>query len=92
MADDAKVVVEFRSAGEAPLLKNKKYKVLRTNSFAEVQMQVRKQLKIEVSDPMYFYCGTAFRPNPNDNLGDLYDCFQTGGTLIVHYCPKEAWG
>jgi len=41
---------------------------------------------------LFLYCNAAFVPSPDERLGDLRDCFNVRGELVIHYSLQEAWG
>ena len=86
------VLVHFRATGGAPLLRKTKFRVKGTHQFATVIDFLRKQLHLKDSEALYVYCNAAFSPSPESYVGDLHQCFQVGGELIVNYCKTDAWG
>ncbi|BEI82881.1 hypothetical protein CcaverHIS002_0307490 [Cutaneotrichosporon cavernicola] len=89
---DTKVVVLFKSIGSAPIMKNNVFKISANNKFHTVNSFLRKQLGFKAGDPLFTYINGAFAPTPDDIVGNLYDCFQTGERLIVNYSNTQAWG
>ena len=41
---------------------------------------------------LYLYCGKGFSPTPDQTIQDLFDSFQVGGILVVHYGSSEQFG
>jgi len=41
---------------------------------------------------LYLYCNSAFIPSLDERIGDLNDCFNVRGELVVNYSYQEAWG
>lgn len=41
---------------------------------------------------LFLYCNAAFVPSPCERLGDLRDCFNVRGDLVIYYSLQEAWG
>lgn len=52
---------------------------------------LRKILKLQ-STSVFLYINAAFVPDADESLGDLYDCFNVRGELVIHYSLQEAWG
>ena len=86
-----KVLLFLRPVGEAPALKKGKYKLDGTKCLSDVEKFLRKTLGT-VDQGLFLYCGSGFSPTPDQNLQDLYDCFNVGGELVISYGIQEAWG
>ncbi|XP_062105147.1 ubiquitin-like protein ATG12 isoform X2 [Humulus lupulus] len=70
-----KVVVHLRATGDAPILKQAKFKIPGTDKFAKVIDFLRRQLHRET---LFVYVNSAFSPNPDESVIDLYNgCYQT---------------
>ncbi|KAL2926524.1 Ubiquitin-like protein ATG12 [Bienertia sinuspersici] len=67
-----KVVIHLRATGDAPILKQQKFKVSGTDKFASVIDFLRRQLH---RDTLFVYINSAFSPNPDELVIDLYDIF-----------------
>ncbi|KAI5336745.1 hypothetical protein L3X38_016013 [Prunus dulcis] len=67
-----KVVVHLRATGDAPILKQAKFKILGTDKFAKVIEFLRRQLH---RDTLFVYVNSAFSPNPDELVIDLYNNF-----------------
>jgi len=89
---DGKVVILFKSAGDAPPLKIKKFKLQAKANFQTVSDFLRKQLRFKPTDPLFLFINCAFQPNPEEIVSDLFKCFQSDGKLVVNYCSTMAWG
>ncbi|KAH9321081.1 hypothetical protein KI387_015720, partial [Taxus chinensis] len=74
MATDASsrkaVVVLLKATGDAPILKQSKFKIGATEKFAKVIDFLRRQLH---RDTLFVYINSAFSPNPDETVIDLYD-------------------
>ncbi|CAA7018452.1 unnamed protein product [Microthlaspi erraticum] len=84
-----KVVVHLRATGGAPILKQAKFKIPGTDKFAKVIDFLRRQLH---SDSLFVYVNSAFSPNPDESVNDLYNNFGFDGKLVVNYAFSMAWG
>ncbi|XP_018835067.1 ubiquitin-like protein ATG12 isoform X1 [Juglans regia] len=85
-----KVVVHLRATGDAPILKQAKFKILGTEKFAKVIDFLRRQLHRET---LFVYVNSSFAPNPDELVIDLYNNFGTfDGKLVVNYACSMAWG
>ncbi|GLJ10777.1 hypothetical protein SUGI_0134780 [Cryptomeria japonica] len=92
MATDAssrKVVILLKATGDAPILKQSKFKIGANEKFAKVIDFLRRQLH---RDTLFLYINSAFSPNPDDTVIDLYDNFASDGKLVVNYACSMAWG
>ncbi|CAM8910347.1 hypothetical protein QQ045_031892 [Rhodiola kirilowii] len=93
MASDSsisrKVVVHLRATGDAPILKQSKFKIDGLEQFAKVIDFLRKQLH---KDTLFVYVNSAFSPNPDELVIDLYNSFGFDGKLVVNYASSMAWG
>ncbi|XP_010270804.1 PREDICTED: ubiquitin-like protein ATG12 isoform X1 [Nelumbo nucifera] len=102
-----KVVVHLRATGDAPILKQAKFKlrfvvscyvgpltslpilIAGTDKFAKVIDFLRRQLH---RDTLFVYVNSAFSPNPDELVIDLYNNFGFDGKLVVNYACSMAWG
>mmetsp|Transcript_308 Transcript_308/g.558 ORF Transcript_308/g.558 Transcript_308/m.558 type:complete len:98 (+) Transcript_308:63-356(+) len=84
------IPVHLRSVGEADSLKKMKYKIDGQKPIFYVETFLRKQLKRDGA--LFLFCGSGFSPTPDQLLHYLYENFQSGGELVIHYGYQEAWG
>ncbi|CAA0816171.1 Ubiquitin-like protein ATG12A [Striga hermonthica] len=90
MASEAqKVVVHLRATGDAPILKQSKFTIAGTDKFAKVIDFLRRQLH---RDTLFVYVNSAFSPNPDELVLELYNNFGIDGKLVVNYACSMAWG
>ncbi len=90
---DGKIVVLFRNTGNAPQLKQKKFKLSVSVKFGYVAEFLRKQLRFKAEDPLFLFVSGTFQPHPDETVLDLYLCFHDHtGKLVVNYCSQQAWG
>eukprot|EP00897_Mesotaenium_endlicherianum_P009922 jgi/Mesen1/8959/ME000056S08366 len=68
-AGDA-VVVLFRATGDAPILRQAIFKIGAAERFSKVMEFLRKQLH---RDTLFLYINSAFSPNPDEVVADLFD-------------------
>eukprot|EP00762_Andalucia_godoyi_P007655 ANDGO_07907.mRNA.1 Ubiquitin-like protein ATG12 len=87
-----KVIVLFVPIANAPQLKQAKFKISADSSFSALQLFLRKQLQLKPEESLFMYCSSAFRPTPDQLVGDLFSCFGTSNMLTVHYCLTPAYG
>ncbi|KJE93076.1 hypothetical protein CAOG_03919 [Capsaspora owczarzaki ATCC 30864] len=87
-----KVIVQFRAAGNAPLMRQKKFKITASEKFQTVIEFLRKQLKFKPTDPLFLYINQAFSPAPDEIVRNLYQCFEIKGQLDIQYATTPAWG
>ncbi|PRQ31910.1 putative ubiquitin-like protein Atg12 [Rosa chinensis] len=70
-------------------LKQAKFNIPVTNKFAKVIDFLRRQLH---RDTLFAYVNSAFSPNPNKLVMNLYNNFGFDGRLTVNYAYTMAWG
>ena len=91
-----KIKVHLVAVGSAPILKKSKFLMNYNDKFAVANTFLRKILKLQSnsvsSSSLFLYINAAFVPAPDELLGDLYDCFNVRGELVIHYSLQEAWG
>ncbi|XP_009594757.1 ubiquitin-like protein ATG12 isoform X1 [Nicotiana tabacum] len=69
-SDSRKVIVHLRATGDAPILKQAKFKIAGTDKFIKVIDFLRRQLHRET---LFVYVNSAFSPNPDELVIDLYN-------------------
>ncbi|KAI5594148.1 hypothetical protein POPTR_003G064300v4 [Populus trichocarpa] len=84
-----KVIVQLKATADAPILKQNKFKILGTDKFAKVIDFLSRQLQRE---SMFVYINSAFSPNPDELVIDLFNNFGVDGKLLVNYACSVAWG
>lgn len=84
-----KVVVNFQSVANAPKLRQSKFKIGGNEKFAKVIEFLRRQIH---QDTVFLYVNSAFSPNPDELIIDLYNNFGIDGQLVVNYASSLAWG
>ncbi|KAF9317652.1 hypothetical protein BG003_000472 [Podila horticola] len=90
--DTSKVVVFFQAIGNAPILKQKHFKITASHKFMVVIQFLRRELGYQPSDPLFLYVNSAFSPAPDEIVSNLFKCCNTKGQLVVNYCTSPAWG
>ncbi|KAK1603745.1 hypothetical protein QYE76_027418 [Lolium multiflorum] len=83
------VVVNFQSVANAPKLRQSKFKIGGNEKFAKVIEFLRRQIH---QDTVFLYVNSAFSPNPDELIIDLYNNFGIDGQLVVNYASSLAWG
>eukprot|EP01126_Amoeba_proteus_P000768 TRINITY_DN1021_c0_g2_i3.p1 TRINITY_DN1021_c0_g2~~TRINITY_DN1021_c0_g2_i3.p1 ORF type:complete len:105 (+),score=22.14 TRINITY_DN1021_c0_g2_i3:73-387(+) len=66
-----KVIVFFKPTGDVPELKTKKFKMSITGTFLDLITFLRKQLKLQSSDPLCLFVKGAFQPSADQAIEDL---------------------
>ena len=90
-SSDEKVKVHFVAVGAAPIMKKTKFLIAADQRFSSVIAFLRKMLKMTNSNSnnngssLFLYCNSAFVPGPDELVGDLRDCFNVRGELVIHY-------
>ena len=85
-SNDEKVKVHFVAVGAAPIMKKTKFLISADQRFSSVITFLRKMLKMTNNgSSLFLYCNSAFVPGPDELVGDLRDCFNVRGELVIHY-------
>lgn len=87
-----KVVVRFRSIGNAPILKKSVYKISSAQRFQALTVFLRKELGYKGSEPLFVYVNSAFLPAPDETVSNLVRCFGLDNQLTINYATTPAWG
>ncbi|KAJ1661834.1 Ubiquitin-like protein [Coemansia sp. RSA 1813] len=87
-----KVVVRFRSTGNAPILKKSVYKISSAQRFHTLIIFLRKELGYKASEPLFVYVNSAFSPAPDETVYNLVRCFGLDSQLTINYATTPAWG
>ena len=87
----SKVVVWLRPTGDAPILKQQRVRVPRTDPFARVVSALRTKTR---APAVLAYVREAFVPPLDAAVGDLADAYGShgGAKLTVNYALAPAWG
>ncbi|XP_075087248.1 ubiquitin-like protein ATG12 isoform X2 [Nicotiana tabacum] len=90
-SDSRKVIVHLRATGDAPILKQAKFKIAGTDKFIKVIDFLRRQLHRET---LFVYVNSAFSPNPDELVIDLYNVSflymqETVSAFAVPLCPPS---
>lgn len=88
----SKIEILLKAAGNAPILKKKKFLLDRTKNVHYIVDWLKKYMKLEPKDQLFVYVNQEFAPSPDAEIGTIYDCFKTGNNVILHYCTTPAWG
>lgn len=89
---DDKVKVHFVAVGAAPIMKKTKFLISADQRFSSVIAFLRKMLKMANNNgsSLFLYCNSAFVPGPDELVGDLRDCFNIRGELVIHYALQAS--
>lgn len=87
-----KVTVQLNPAGDAPILKVRKWAVQGDRPLSAVIEKLNKALKCVEGESVFVYVSQSFAPSPDHTLQTLYECFGSDGRLVLHYCKSQAWG
>lgn len=87
-----KVDVLLKPAGNAPILKKKRWTVDRHKKIGWISDFIRKFIRTETEDSVFVYVNQSFAPSPDTDIGTLFDCFGSDGKLVIYYCRTQAWG
>ncbi|GAB1610177.1 ubiquitin-like protein ATG12 [Argonauta hians] len=87
-----KVDVLLKPAGDAPIMKKKRWAVERTMKVSSICEFIKKYIKCDPADSMFLYVRQSFAPSLDTPVGSLFDCYGSDGKLVLHYCKTAAWG
>ncbi|XP_030761004.1 autophagy protein 12-like [Sitophilus oryzae] len=87
-----KVDILLKPTGNAPIMKKKKWTVDSDKPIGWIIEFIKKYLKLEVNEKLFLYVNQSFAPSPDQIVRNLYDCYNSEGTLVLHYCNTQAWG
>ncbi|KAL3847598.1 hypothetical protein ACJMK2_018501 [Sinanodonta woodiana] len=88
----SKIDVLLKAAGDAPIMKKKKWAVERSKTVNWVAEFIKKYIKCQPSESLFVYVNQSFAPAPDSEIGTVFDCFGSDGKLVLHYCKTQAWG
>ncbi len=71
----ASVRIQFRSIGNAPVLRKTKFKVGGNERIYTISKFLKSQLNLSENDSLWLYVPSTFAPAPDDTLGDLNQAF-----------------
>jgi len=92
-AKSGKVEVRLQAAGDAPIMKQKNYKVDGEKKISWIIQFIRKYLKLEQNDSLFLYVNQAFSPSPDQTVSNLNECFGSADNkLVLYYSRSECWG
>ncbi|XP_017783215.1 PREDICTED: autophagy protein 12-like [Nicrophorus vespilloides] len=87
-----KIDILLKPTGNAPIMKKKKWSVESNKPIGWIIDFMKKYLKLEPQERLFLYVNQTFAPSPDQIVKNLYDCYSTEGTLVLHYCKTQAWG
>jgi len=87
-----KIEIRLQAAGDAPIMKQKNYKVDGEKQISWILAFIRKYLKLEPADNLFVYVNQAFSPSPDQTVTNLAECFGQDNKLVLYYSRSQAWG
>ncbi|KRX86321.1 Ubiquitin-like protein ATG12 [Trichinella pseudospiralis] len=87
-----KIEIILKAVGDAPIMKQRKWEVLKGRTLGWVNLFIRRYLKLEDKDSLFLFVSQAFCPSNDYTLENVYNCFGSSGKLVIHYSMVEAWG
>lgn len=84
-----KVVVLLKATGDAPILKQNKFKITASDRFEKVVGFLSNQLG---KKQIFVYLNSAFTPSYDETVANLYSWYGVEGKLVVNYALQQAWG
>ena len=87
-----KVTVMLKPTANAPILKQKNYMVERNRHVGWISNFLKKQVQADMDDQVFLYINQCFCPSPDQEVGALFDLYESGKKLVLHYCLTPAWG
>lgn len=89
LSSDEKLTIRLRPIGSTASINPKIFKILRNLSITVLTKFLCKKLMVST---VYVYVSNLFLPNPDENIGELFDNFGVNGELIINYCNSVAFG
>ncbi|EGV63343.1 autophagy protein 12 [Yamadazyma tenuis ATCC 10573] len=89
LVHDEKITIRFKAVGSTPSVNPKIFKISSSSSVSVLIKFLCNRLK---SKTIYVYISNSFQPNPDENLGQLYQMFGVNNELIINYCNSIAFG
>lgn len=83
------VIILLQAVGDAPILKQQKFRVSASESFAKLADILRQRTK---KDRVFLYLHQSFCPSLEETVGALYKAYGSEGKLVVNYATTPAWG
>ncbi|KFM73685.1 Ubiquitin-like protein ATG12, partial [Stegodyphus mimosarum] len=80
-----KVTVWLKPTGNAPIIKNKKWVVEKNCTIAKIMGFLKQYMKLDSSASVFLYVNQAFAPSPDHEVGNVFECFNINGKLVLHY-------
>ncbi len=92
--NDENIVFLLQAAGGAPILKRRKWALPRSKTIGHIAEFLKKhmQLDSEQQKQLFLYINQSFSPAFDTTIGAVNDCFNSEGTLVIHYTLTPAWG
>ncbi|XP_065352902.1 autophagy protein 12-like [Cloeon dipterum] len=91
-SDKSKIEILLKAAGNAPILKQKKWIVPQDRTIGWIMDFIKRCLKLEGGENLFLYLNQSFAPSPDQVIANLYECFGADGNLVFHYSLTPAWG
>ncbi|KAI3630916.1 hypothetical protein MIR68_012351 [Amoeboaphelidium protococcarum] len=91
-----KIIIQFKSAGNAPNLNQNKVKISSQQTFKMVTDFLQKQfLKDDsahsASRRVYTYINSAFVPLPDEILANIFRCHAIEDKLLITFSYDQLW-
>jgi hypothetical protein len=55
-------------------------------------ISIEQQFNLSAILLQFVYVNQAFAPSPDQNVGNLCECFGSDGKLVLYYSKTQAWG
>jgi len=92
VAKSQKIEIRLQAAGDAPIMKQKNYKVDGEKQISWIIAFIRNYLKLKPQDNLFVYVNQAFSPSPDQTVNNLAECFGQDNKLVLYYSRSQAWG
>ncbi|GFS55626.1 ubiquitin-like protein ATG12 [Nephila pilipes] len=87
-----KMTVWLKPTGNAPIIKFKKWVVERNCTIAKIMGFLKQYMKLDTTASVFLYVNQSFAPSPDSEVGNIYECFNINGKLVLYYSTSPAWG
>lgn len=90
--ETVKIDILLNAAGNAPIMKQRKWTVDWLKDISWVSKFIHKYLKLDPEEKIFLYINQTFAPSPDQILKNLYECYGNQNKLSLHYSINQAWG
>ncbi len=92
-SDKIPIVIEKSDSADVPELDKTKYLVPEDLTIGQFMFTIRKRIKLDSSESIFFFINNEYIPAANETFSDLYNKKKDAdGFLYITYSKMEAFG